>query len=130
MFQRLILVGNLGKDPELRYAPNGNPVCNFPVAVNRRWTDATGQVKEEVAWFRIVVYGKQAEVCAQYLGKGRKVLVEGSLVVDMHTGGPRIYERKDGSVGASFEVRATQVRFLDRKPDEGTPVERAEELAF
>ncbi|MCG3177565.1 MAG: Single-stranded DNA-binding protein [Candidatus Omnitrophica bacterium] len=112
MYQRLILVGNLGRDPELRYTPNGTPVTTMSVAVNRRWTDAQGTIKEETAWFRVITYGKQAEVCNQYLAAGRKVLVEGALVVDEKTGGPRVYQRKDGTHGASHEVRATTIRFL------------------
>ncbi len=115
MYQRLVLVGNLGRDPEMRYTPNGTPITNFPMATSRKWTDASGQVREETAWFRIAVYGKQAEICNQYLAKGRKVLVEGTLVVDEKTGGPRVYTRKDGTPGASFEVRAGTVRFLSPK---------------
>jgi single-strand DNA-binding protein len=115
MYQRLVLVGNLGRDPEMRYTPNGTAVTTFPVATSRRWTDASGQLKEETAWFRVSVFGKQAEVCNQYLAKGRKVLVEGELVVDEKTGGPRVYTRKDGTAGASFEVRGNTVRFLTPK---------------
>ena len=119
MYQRLVLVGNLGRDPEMRYTPNGISITNFPIATSRKWTDASGQLKEETAWFRISVYGKQAENCNQYLSKGQKVLIEGTLVVDEKSGGPRVYTRKDGTAGASFEVRATTVRFLSRK-GEGT----------
>jgi single-strand DNA-binding protein len=115
MYQRLVLVGNLGRDPEMRYTPSGTPVTSFPVATTRKWTDANGQPKEETAWFRISVWGKQAEACNQYLQKGRQVLVEGTLVADEKTGGPRIYQRNDGTAGASFEVRAQSVRFLGRK---------------
>lgn len=119
MYQRLVLVGNLGRDPEMRYTPNGTPITNFPMATSRKWTDAQGQLKEETAWFRISVYGKQAENCNQYLSKGQKVLVEGTLIVDEKTGGPRVFQRKDGTAGASFEVRATTVRFLSRKGEGG-----------
>lgn len=115
MYQRLVLVGNLGRDPEMRYTPNGTAVTNFPMATSRKYTDAQGQLKEETAWFRVSVFGKQAEACNQYLTKGRKVLVEGDLVVDEKTGGPRVYQRKDGTYGASFEVRANTVRFLSPK---------------
>ncbi len=121
MYQRLVLVGNLGRDPEMRYTPNGTPITNFPMATSRKWTDAQGQIKEETAWFRISVYGKQAEICNQYLAKGRKVLVEGTLIVDEKTGGPRVYTRKDGTAGASFEVRATTVRFLSPKSEGEAP---------
>lgn len=115
MYQRLVLVGNLGRDPEMRYTPNGTAVTQLSVATSRKWTDASGQLKEETAWFRVSVFGKQAESCNQYLAKGRKVLVEGDLVVDEKTGGPRVYQRKDGTYGASFEVRANTVRFLSPK---------------
>ncbi len=119
MYQRLVLVGNLGRDPEMRYTPNGTPITNLSVATSRKWTDASGQVKEETAWFRVSVFGKQAEICNQYLAKGRKVLVEGTLIVDEKTGGPRVYTRKDGTAGASFEVRASTVRFLSPKGEGG-----------
>ncbi|HZQ10122.1 MAG TPA: single-stranded DNA-binding protein [Anaerolineae bacterium] len=119
MYQRLVLVGNLGRDPEMRYTPNGTAVTTFPVATSRRWTDASGQLKEETAWFRVSVFGKQAEICNQYLAKGRRVLVEGELAVDEKTGGPRVYTRKDGTAGASFEVRANTVRFLTPKGEAG-----------
>lgn len=121
MYQRLVLVGNLGRDPEMRYTPNGTAVTTFPVATSRRWTDASGQLKEETAWFRVSVFGKQAETCNQYLAKGRKVLVEGELVVDEKTGGPRVYTRKDGTAGASFEVRGNTVRFLTPKGEAEGP---------
>lgn len=117
MYQRLVLVGNLGRDPEMRYTPNGTAVTTFPVATSRRWTDASGTLKEETAWFRVSVFGKQAETCNQYLAKGRKVLVEGELAVDEKTGGPRVYTRKDGTAGASFEVRGSTVRFLTSKSE-------------
>ncbi|MGB8648751.1 MAG: single-stranded DNA-binding protein [Anaerolineae bacterium] len=115
MYQLLVLVGNLGRDPEMRYTPTGTPVTTFSIATSRKWTDASGQPKEETAWFRVSVFGKQAEICNQYLAKGRKVLVEGSLIVDDKTGGPRVYTRKDGTAAASFEVRASTVRFLSPK---------------
>ncbi len=117
MYQRLIIVGNLGRDPELRYLPNGTPVTSMPVAVSRRWTDNDDQKHEETAWFRVSVFGKQAETVNQYLTKGKKVLVEGTLIGDDKTGGPRTYQRKDGSYGSSFEVRAETVRFLSPRTE-------------
>ena len=113
MFQKLILVGNLGNDPEMRYMPDGQSVTNFSLACNRRWTDRkTGQPQEEATWYRISVWGAQAEAVNQYLRKGRQVLVEGRLRPDPTTGGPRLWTRNDGSTGASFEVVASQVQFL------------------
>ncbi len=117
MYQRIVLVGNLGRDPEMRYTPNGTPVTSFSVATNRKYTASDGQVRDETLWFRISVWGKQAETCNQYLAKGRSVLVEGTLIGD-DNGGPRIWTGQDGKPRASFEVRAQTVRFLSRR-DEG-----------
>lgn len=114
-YQKLIIVGNLGRDPEMRYQPNGQPVTNLNVACSRRWTDqATGEQREETTWFRVAVWGKQAEPANLYLSKGSKVLVEGRLKPDPTTGGPRLWTRQDGSAGASFEMTAESVQFLSR----------------
>ena len=113
MYQKTVLVGNLGKDPELRYtAQGGDAVCSFPVAVNRKWTGQDGNTQEETTWFRVSVWGSQAESCNQYLSKGRQVLVEGRLIPDKETGGPRIWSGNDGLARASFELRAVSVQFL------------------
>jgi single-strand DNA-binding protein len=113
MYQKLIITGNLGNEPELRYLNDGQAVCNFSMACNRRWNDrATGEQQEEVTWFRVSVWGRQAEAANQYLSKGRQVLVEGRLRPDPTTGGPRLWTRQDGTVGASFEVAADRVQFL------------------
>jgi single-strand DNA-binding protein len=125
MFHKIILVGNLGKDPEMRYTPGGQPVTSFSVASNRKYTDAGGQTVEETIWFRISVWGKQAEACKQYLAKGRQVLVEGRLVCDRQTGGPRTYKRQNGEMGTSFEINAETVRFLGQR-GEGGPAEGGE----
>ncbi len=114
MYQRLVLVGRLGRDPEMRYTPNGSAVTSFPVATSRKYTTSDGQQKEETVWFRVSVWGKQAETVNQYITKGRMVLVEGNLVGD-ENGGPRIWTDKEGKPRASFEVRAFTVRFLDSK---------------
>ncbi len=119
MYQRLVLVGNLGRDPEMRYTPNGTAVTQLSVATSNKWMDAAGQLKEETAWWRVSVFGKQAETCNQYLSKGKKVLIEGTLSVDEKSGGPRVYQRKDGTYAASFEVRATAVKFLSPKVEGG-----------
>lgn len=116
MYQRLVLVGNLGRDPEMRYTPSGSPVTSFPVATSRKYTTTDGQLKEETVWFRVQVWGKQAETVNQYLTKGRQVLVEGNLIGD-ENGGPKIWMDKEGKPRASFEVRAFTVRFLGSKRD-------------
>lgn len=112
MYQKLIIAGHLGKDPEMRYAPNGDAVTNLSVATNRKYTDKNGQLVKETTWFRVSVWGKQAETCNQYLKKGSAVLVEGRLNADKETGGPRLYTKSDGTSGASFEITATDVKFL------------------
>ncbi len=118
MFQTIILVGNLGRDPEMRYSPSGQAVTNFSVATSRQYTGSNGEQVKETAWFRVSVWGRMAEVCNQYLKKGSKVLVEGRLVVDNATGGPRVYTRQDGTSGSSFEVSASTVRFLSSRGDD------------
>ena len=130
MFHTLILVGNLGNEPTMRYTPNGQPVTTFSVATNRQHNaeNGGGPVKE-TTWFRISSWGKQAEICNEFLHKGSKVLVEGRLTPDPDTGGPRIFNRQDGSTGAAYEITATTVRFLSGKengemdaPAAGAPV--------
>jgi len=116
MFHTIILVGNLGNEPTMRYTPSGQPVTTFSVATNRQHNaeNGGGPVKE-TTWFRVTAWGKQAETCNEFLHKGSKVLVEGRLTPDPDTGGPRIVNRQDGSAGASYEVNASTVRFLSGK---------------
>jgi single-strand DNA-binding protein len=127
-FHTIILVGNLGRDPEMRYTPGGQAVTSFSVAVNDNYTNNAGEKIDRTLWFRITTWGKQAETCNQYLKKGKKVLVEGRMVVDPATGGPRIWTRQDGTNAASFEVSASTVRFLSSR-SEGDTVEQGGELA-
>jgi single-strand DNA-binding protein len=113
MYQKIVLVGNLGTDPEMRYMPNGTAVTNFNVATNRGWTDrASGEQRKETTWFRVTVWGQQAETANQYLSKGRLVLVEGRLRPDPQTGGPKLWSGQDGTMRASFELTAETVRFI------------------
>lgn len=118
MYHRLIIVGNLGRDPEMRYLPSGQAVTNINVASNRVYTDSNGQRVEETTWFRVSVWGNQAEAVNQYLRQGSKVLVEGRLNPDPDTGGPRTYTRNDGTPGASFEVTARRVVFLSSRAED------------
>jgi len=112
MYHKVIIVGNLGRDPEMRYTPDGTPVTDFSVATNRRWNRPDGTQGEETVWFRVTAWRKLAEICNQYLSKGRAVLVEGRLNPDPETGGPRVWTRSDGTPGASYEVTALTVKFL------------------
>ena len=113
MYQKVIVVGRLGNDPDMRYMPNGSAVTNFSLATSKRWTDkSSGEPREETVWFRVAVWGRQAETANQYLSKGRQVLVEGELKPDPDTGGPRLFQKNDGTLGASFELTAFTVKFL------------------
>jgi single-strand DNA-binding protein len=114
-YHTIIIVGNLGRDPEMRYTPNGNAVTTINVASNRTFNDSSGQRQKITTWFRVSVWGKQAESVNNYLQKGSQVLVEGELQPDKETGNPRTFTRNDGSTGTSYEVRARTVRFLTAK---------------
>ena len=125
MFQQLIIVGNLGNDPELRYTSSGTPVANFNVATSRRWTDQQGKPQEETTWFRVSAWGKQAETVNQYLRKGRQVMVVGRVTA-------RAYTAANGEPRASLDVTADSVRFLGGGRPEESPFTEAgdEEEAF
>lgn len=130
MFQKIIIVGRLGRDPEMRYLQDGTAVTNMSVATGRSWTDPnSGEKVDQTTWFRVSVWGKQAESANQYLAKGRQVLVEGTLQADPATGGPKLFSRQDGTMGASYEIRAFGVTFLGGKDDvaEGAGEARANE---
>ncbi len=123
-FNKVIIVGNLGRDPELRYTPQGTPVCTFSIATNERRKSAAGEQQDITTWFKVTVWGKQAETVSQYLTKGRSVYVEGRLHVEEWTD-------KEGKTRNTLEVNATDVHFLDRGENaggraEGIPVRQFE----
>lgn len=118
-YQKIVIVGNLGKDPEMRYTPGGQAVTNFSVATNRQYTSSNGEKIKETVWFRVSAWGHQAETSNQYLNSGSKVLVEGRMNPDKETGGPRIWNRQDGTPAASFEITADRVVFMSGKDDQG-----------
>lgn len=105
MYQRTVVVGHLGRDPEMRYTQEGTPVTSFSVATSRRWTSREGESREETTWFRVSAWGRQAETCNQYLSKGRLVLVDGTVSVSAWKG-------RDGEPRATLELRAERVVFL------------------
>ena len=107
MLNKAILIGNLGRDPEMRYMQDGTAVTNLSVATTKSWTDRqTNERVKQTTWFRVSVWGKQAESANQYLQKGRQVYVEGEIKE------PNVYTKKDGTAGASLEVKAERVLFL------------------
>ena len=109
---KVILVGNLGRDPELRYTQNGQAVANFTLATSESWTDKSGEKAERTEWHRIVTWGKLAEMCAQYLSKGRTVYIEGRLQT-------RDWEDRDGNKRQTTEINAGTVQFLGGPRSEG-----------
>lgn len=102
---KVILVGRLGQNPEVRYTPSGAAVANFSVATNESWTDKSGQKQERTEWHRVVVWGKLAELCSQYLAKGRQCYVEGRLQT-------RQWQDKDGQTKYTTEIQAQTIQFL------------------
>ena len=118
-YQMSQIIGRLGADPELRYTPTGQSVTNFSVATNRKYNKADGEEVKEILWFKVTVWGKLAEACSTCLHKGSQVFIQGRLIADPITGGPRIWSRQNGSPAASFEINAEAVRFLDGKNGNG-----------
>lgn len=115
MYQQITIVGYLGSEPDMRFTPEGNPVTSFSIATTNKYKNKSGATVEETTWFRVSVWGGQAESCNQYLHKGSPALVVGRLRPDKATGSPEIFTRKDGTMGASFEITAQNVRFLPSK---------------
>ena len=117
-FNKIVVVGNLGRDPELRFTPQGTAVCSFSMASNERRKDKSGEFQDVTTWFRVTVWGKQAETVSKYLTKGRSAYVEGRLHVEEWTD-------RDGKPRQSLEVNASEVQFLDGAAGggaEGIPV--------
>ena len=113
---KCLIIGNLGRDPEMRYTPSGQAVTQFTVAVNRNYKDAQGERQEETEWFRVVAWGQQAEFAAEYLRKGAKVFVEGRIQT-------RQWEGQDGQKRYTTELVANTIQNLERRPreDSGDP---------
>ena len=114
MYQNITVVGNLGRDPELRHTGDGKPVCAFSVAVD----DGYGENKKTI-WFKVSAFGKQAEACNEWLLKGSKVLVAGRMNFDAETGGPRMWKDKDGNARTNFEITARDVTFISGTKSKG-----------
>lgn len=119
-FNKVILVGNLGKDPELRYTAQGTPVCTFSMATNERRKDRNGDLQDQTTWFRITLWQKRAETASQYLQKGMPVYIEGRLRVEE-------YNDRDGKPRHSLEVEATEMQFIGsrKQEDDHVPTQTA-----
>ena len=110
-YEHTVIVGHLGRDPEMRYTPSGKAVTNFSVAVSRKFTGKDGKVVEKTKWFRVTAWDKLAELCDQYLRKGRLVLVAGEIDASAYT-------NQAGEPAAGLELTAREVKFLGGKPQE------------
>jgi single-strand DNA-binding protein len=118
-FNKIIIVVYLGRDPELRYTPQGTPVCDFSIATTERRKDKSGEFQDHTTWFRCSFFGRQAEVASQYLSKGRQVYVEGTLT-------QREYTDKEGNARTSLDVRGSDIQFISSAGDgEQSPTARA-----
>lgn len=113
-YQKLQIIGHVGRDPELKYTQSGQSVTDFSVATNRSWTGNDGQRRDETTWFRVTVWGRQAETCNQYVSKGKLVMCEGRLAPQIN-----IWTDREGMARASYEMTADSVRFLGGRADEG-----------
>jgi len=109
---KIIVIGNLGRDPEMRYTPNGQSVTSFSVASNRRYTTGEGEQREETEWFNVSAWGRLADLCNQYLSKGRQVYVEGRLR-------SRSYQGQDGQMRHVNDISLTDVQFLGGRGQDG-----------
>lgn len=116
---KVIIIGNVGADPEMRFTPNGNPVTSFRVATNRLYTTAEGERRQETEWFTVIAWNRLAEQCNQFLTKGRLVCAEGRL----HT---RVWEGQDGQKRTQIEIIANRVIFLDRQGSSALPEDKLE----
>jgi single-strand DNA-binding protein len=119
MFHKVTVIGHLGSDPESRFLPSGTNVCSFSLATSRKWTNNDGTPGEETIWFRISAWSKLGEVCQQYLHKGKQVFIEGELVPDRESGGPRLWTDQNGATRASFEIKALTMKMLGSRDDAG-----------
>ena len=114
---KVILLGRLGQDPEIKYTPSGAAVCNFSVATSENWQDKSGQRQERTEWHRIVVWGKLAELCNQYLSKGRQAYIEGRLQT-------RSWDDKNGQKRYTTEINAATVQFIGGQASAGQSSDR------
>lgn len=121
-FNKIIVVGNLGRDPELRYTPQGTPVCSFTVATNDKRKDKTGEQQDITTWFRVTIWGRQAETASQYLTKGRPVYVEGRLRLEE-------WSDRDGKQRSTLEVHATDMQFIGGRGEEAGATTSAQNTA-
>jgi single-strand DNA-binding protein len=111
-FAKILVAGNLGRDPELRYLPDGRPVASFSICANKRRKNAAGERVEEQQWFQVSAFGNSAEACARHLTKGSQVFVEGTLQPELWTG-------RDGATRLTLNINSSDVQFMDSRRRDG-----------
>lgn len=121
-FNKIIVVGNLGKSPELRYTPQGTPVCSFSIATNEKVKDRTGEMQDVTTWYEPTIFGRQAELASQYLEKGKPVYLEGRLRVDNWTD-------RDGKQRTTLKINVTDMQFIGGGNGNGQASQRSETSA-
>ena len=137
---KVTIIGNLGQDPSMKYLPSGTAITSFSVAASDKAKKVGDKWETSTTWYNVSVFGDQAEACNRFLAKGKKVYIEGQLRSD-DKGAPRLYTRRDGTIGSSFEVDASFVQFLDsksqseasgssREEDVESPAESKEDIPF
>ena len=119
-FNKIVIVGHLGRDPELRYTPQGTALCKFSVATSERRKNTVGEMEDHTTWFRITAWGRVAELANEYLAKGRQVYIEGRFRLEEYTD-------RDGQTRHSAEVTATEVHFLGSRSEPAAPAREREE---
>lgn len=119
-FNKIILIGNLGRDPELRYTPQGTPVCSFTMATNEKRKDRSGENQDVTTWFRVTFWGRQAETASQFLTKGKPIYVEGRLRIEE-------WNDREGKPRYTLEVHATDMQFIGQRSDESGAMHSTQE---
>ena len=122
MLNKVILIGNLGRDPEVRYLPSGDAVANFSIATSENWKDRNGQRQERTEWHNISMFGRLAEIAGQYLKKGSKVYIEGRIQSRKYTG-------KDGIERTAYDIVASEMKMLDGRNSGSSPYEGGDQYA-
>ena len=118
---KVMIIGNLGRDPEMRYTPSGRPVTTFSVAVSRSWKSSNGEHRSETEWFKVVAWGKLAEICNEYLNKGQQVYIEGRLKT-------REWEDKEGQQRSTVELIANEMTMLGDRRDKSQNEDNSAEI--
>lgn len=128
MSNKVIIIGSLARDPEMRFTAKGDAVTTFSIPTNEKYNDANGQEVKKTTWFKVTAWRKQAETANKWFKKGTPLYVEGKLVSDDATGGPKVFQKQDGTYGAAFEVTMSSFEFLPSPKREDGAKENEDDL--